>query len=302
MRRLLLCATLLIVCTAPRAAEDTLPPFPRVEVETNWGSFILELDSARAPLSVRNFLQYVREGFYDNTLFHRVVPGFVAQGGGYNAAFEEKPVREPIPNEAGNGLSNLQGTIAMARTNDPHSANAQFFINLIDNPRLDPSAARWGYAVFGQVVEGLDVVAEIGRVETGPGGPFESEVPVETILIQRISVLEPEAAGTASDAEGTVPDAAEGAAARDTPEDAEEASFEDAGEETTFGDAEEVEESDPFEGSDPEDDAGTEAAEGSDPSEGSDAEDDADLAPPERIDPDLEGLEPAPTEESDPDT
>lgn len=168
-----------------------MPPFPQVEVETSAGRFVLELDSARAPLTVGNFLQYVRDGFYDGTIFHRVVAGFVAQGGGYTAELEEKPAREPIGNESGNGLSNLHGTIAMARANDPHSANAQFFINLDNNSRLDPTPARWGYAVFGRVVEGMEVVENIGRAATGPGGQFSAEVPQSTILIEEMRVLPP---------------------------------------------------------------------------------------------------------------
>lgn len=168
-----------------------MPPFPQVGVETNAGRFVLELDSARAPITVRNFLQYVRDGFYDGTIFHRVVAGFVAQGGGFTAELEEKPARDTIVNEAGNGLSNLHGTVAMARANDPHSANAQFFINLDNNTRLDPTPARWGYAVFGRVTEGMDVVETIGSVATGAGGPFSSEVPQTTILIEEMRVLPP---------------------------------------------------------------------------------------------------------------
>lgn len=163
--------------------------FPRVEMQTSAGRIVIELDRARAPLSVANFLQYVRDGFYDGTIFHRVVSGFVAQGGGYTPDFEEKPAREPVVNESGNGLSNRHGTVAMARTNDPHSATAQFFFNLADNTRLDPSPARWGYAVFGRVVEGLGIVDGIGRVPTGAGGSFDSDVPQSAILIESARVV-----------------------------------------------------------------------------------------------------------------
>ncbi|MGH8494848.1 MAG: peptidylprolyl isomerase [Gammaproteobacteria bacterium] len=191
MKPLLTAAMLFLACTLSLAQEEVMPPFPQIEVETSVGRFVLELDSARAPVTVRNFLQYVSDGFYDGTIFHRVVPGFVAQGGGFTPDFEEKPARDTIVNESGNGLSNLRGTVAMARTNDPHSANAQFFINLDNNARLDPSPARWGYAVFGRVIDGLDVAMRIGNVPTGPGGPFDSEVPQTTILIESMRVLPP---------------------------------------------------------------------------------------------------------------
>ena len=133
------------------------------------GSFVIELDTERAPLTVANFLEYVRAGHYNGTIFHRVINNFVAQGGGYDEKYVEKPTRAGIPNESGNGLSNRRGTVGLARTGEPHSGNAQFYINLADNPALDPQASRWGYAVFGRVVEGMNVVDDIGAVATGAG-------------------------------------------------------------------------------------------------------------------------------------
>lgn len=150
------------------------------------GNFVVALDAARAPLSVANFLEYVRAGHYDGTIFHRVVGNFVAQGGGYDEKLVEKPTRPDVPNESGNGMSNRRGTIAMARTGQPHSANAQFYINLADNPTLDPQASRWGYAVFGQVVEGMDVVDAIGAVATGEVGTFDRDAPLKPVVIQKV--------------------------------------------------------------------------------------------------------------------
>lgn len=162
---------------------------PKVVLETTMGRIVLELYPDKAPKTVASFLTYVDDGFYDGTIFHRVIPGFVIQGGGYTADFRQKPTRPPIPNEADNGLSNLRGTIAMARTADPHSATSQFFINLVDNKRLDHTgkgdSQAWGYAVFGRVIEGMDVVDKIAQVRTGPRGPFPSDCPLETVLIRR---------------------------------------------------------------------------------------------------------------------
>ncbi|HHH36043.1 MAG TPA: peptidyl-prolyl cis-trans isomerase [Gammaproteobacteria bacterium] len=165
---------------------------PRVRMETSEGTIVLELDRARAPLTVENFLRYVRDGFYDGTLFHRVIRGFMIQGGGYTTDFRKKPTRPPVRNEADNGLRNLRGTIAMARTSDPHSATAQFFINVVDNGFLDFTArdARgWGYAVFGRVVKGMDVVDRIQQLPTGPGGPFTRDVPRRPVVIRRVTVI-----------------------------------------------------------------------------------------------------------------
>lgn len=162
---------------------------PRVRVETTLGSFVIELDRVRAPLTVEHFLQYVNDGHYPGTIFHRVLGGFIAQAGGYTADFEEKPAERTVFNESGNGLSNMRGTVGMARTNEPHSATSQFYINLADNLDLNPRPTRWGYAVFGTVVEGMDVVDEIGHKPTGSGGPFDRSVPVEPIEIENIVLL-----------------------------------------------------------------------------------------------------------------
>jgi cyclophilin family peptidyl-prolyl cis-trans isomerase len=160
----------------------------RVRVQTSMGSFVIELDSARAPLTTANFLEYVRAGHYNGTIFHRVIGNFVAQGGGYDEKFVEKPTRPDIPNESGNGLSNVRGSVGLARTGAPHSGNAQFYLNLVDNGALDPQPSRWGYAVFGRVVEGMNVVDDIGAVATGTVGPFES-APLKTVVIIRMEEL-----------------------------------------------------------------------------------------------------------------
>ncbi len=157
---------------------------PLVELDTSLGPIVLELDRARAPLTVDNFLRYVDEGFYNNLIFHRVIPGFMIQVGGMNERMQEKPTHAPIQNEASNGLSNARGTIAMARTSDPNSATAQFFINLVDNARsLDPRPGSPGYAVFGKVVSGLNVVDEIAKVPTGSRGPHD-DVPLKPVYIK----------------------------------------------------------------------------------------------------------------------
>ena len=171
------------------AQEEVLSTDPRVNVVTNAGSFVIELDMDRAPLTVENFLAYAREGHYDGTIFHRVIQGFVAQVGGYTGDFQLKPAERTVVNEAGNGLSNLRGTVGLARTSDPHSGNAQFYINLADNLDLNPRPTRWGYTVFGTVVEGMATVDEIGHVPTGANGPFERNVPVQNIVIQRLEVI-----------------------------------------------------------------------------------------------------------------
>lgn len=162
---------------------------PEVRIVTTEGSFVVALDPARAPLTVKNFLAYVRTGFYDGTLFHRVVPGFVIQGGGYTLHYKEKKTRPPIPNESGNGLSNVRGSIAMARDSAPHSATSQFYINLADNTRLDPRPDRWGYAVFGRVVSGMNVVDRIAAVPTGPAGPFAKNAPQVPVVIKKMELI-----------------------------------------------------------------------------------------------------------------
>lgn len=174
----------------PAGAEDAGTRAPKVAFDTTHGKIVLELDAAKAPATVANFLRYVRDGHYDGAIFHRVIPGFMAQGGGFDTEFNQLPTREPVANESKNGLSNARGTIAMARTSDPHSATAQFFINLVDNPRLDGSPERWGYTVFGRVVEGMETVDAIARVPTGPGGPFPTDVPQAPVVIKSATVIE----------------------------------------------------------------------------------------------------------------
>jgi cyclophilin family peptidyl-prolyl cis-trans isomerase len=188
--RPILSALALALVAAPAGADDPGSTAPRVELVTNQGSLVLELDPVKAPITTENFLRYVRDGHYDGLIFHRVIAGFMAQGGGYDTDFAERETREPIRNESRNGLSNERGTIAMARTNDPHSAKAQFFINLVDNYRLDGAAGRWGYTVFGRLTEGLDVLDRIGSLPTGRGGPFPTDVPVRPVVIERARVLE----------------------------------------------------------------------------------------------------------------
>lgn len=177
-------ATLASLGLASVASADN----PKVRIETSAGNFVVQLEPERAPLSVQNFLQYARDGFYEGTIFHRVVSGFVIQGGGYAADLSPKPPRPGIPNESGNGLINRRGTIAMARTAAPHSADAQFYINLTDNLVLDPKPTRWGYAVFGEVIEGMDVVDEIGHQATGTRDQMP-DVPLKPVVIRKVVAL-----------------------------------------------------------------------------------------------------------------
>ena len=161
-----------------------------VKLHTNFGTIVLELDAAKAPETVKNFLAYVEAGHYDNTVFHRVIDGFMIQGGGFEPGMQQKPTNAPIQNEAANGLKNDRYTVAMARTGDPHSATAQFFINVKDNAFLNhtaPSSQGWGYCVFGKVVEGMDVVDKIKGVKTGSKG-FHQDVPADDVLIQKAEV------------------------------------------------------------------------------------------------------------------
>ena len=161
-----------------------------VRLHTNHGVIGIELDAEHAPKTVENFLQYVRSGHYDNTIFHRVINGFMIQGGGFEPGMRQKPTAAPIPNEAANGLRNTKYTLAMARTNDPHSATAQFFINVADNAFLDhtaPSGQGWGYCVFGKVVEGSEVVDKIRTVRTGRSGGH-GDVPEEDVIIERAEI------------------------------------------------------------------------------------------------------------------
>jgi len=162
---------------------------PRVQIVTSLGAFVVELDPQRAPFTVENFLDYVRSGYYPGTIFHRVVHGFVAQGGGFTPDFAEKPTNQAVINESGNGLGNMRGTIGLARTRAPHSGTSQFYLNLADNAALNPRPTRWGYAVFGRVTEGMDVIDEIGQKPTGAGGQFTGDVPIETIVIEHAEIL-----------------------------------------------------------------------------------------------------------------
>ena len=166
-------------------------PQPRVSIATSSGTMVVELDPAVAPITVDNFLVYVNRGFYSNTLFHRVIKGFMVQGGGYDqASYGEKKTNAPVENEGGNGLKNERGTVAMARTNDPHSATAQFFINHASNDFLNAGArGQWGYAVFGKVVEGMDVVDKIANIPTGRLPPFGQDVPTTKIVIKKASIV-----------------------------------------------------------------------------------------------------------------
>lgn len=194
--QLILISLLLCLSLSSRAAAMS---GPEVDIHTTKGDIIVELFPDKAPKTVANFLQYVDSGFYNNTLFHRVIDGFMIQGGGFTPQFKRKATRPPIINEADNGLKNLRGTIAMARTADPQSATAQFFINVVDNPFLDfknKTPRGWGYAVFGKVVKGMDVVDAIKSVPTGPGGPFQRDVPTTPVIILSITRLKPASANT----------------------------------------------------------------------------------------------------------
>ncbi|MFX7882016.1 peptidylprolyl isomerase [Acinetobacter baumannii] len=165
--------------------------FPQVELNTNKGRIVLELNTEKAPKTAANFLEYVRDGFYDGVIFHRVIDGFMIQGGGFDENFKEKATRDAIENEADNGLSNDVGTIAMARTQAPHSASAQFFINVKNNSFLNHTSKTtqgWGYAVFGKVVEGMDVVEAIKGVRTGNRG-YHADVPLENVVIESAKII-----------------------------------------------------------------------------------------------------------------
>ncbi|MBL8481674.1 MAG: peptidyl-prolyl cis-trans isomerase [Rhodocyclaceae bacterium] len=180
-----------VAALALALSSAALAANPQVEINTSMGPIVAELYPDKAPGTVRNFLQYAKDGFYDKTIFHRVINGFMIQGGGFTEDMSEKPTREKIRNEANNGLRNEPGTLAMARTPDPHSAGAQFFINLNDNEFLNFSSQTmqgWGYAVFGKVVKGMEVVQKIGAVPTGTRGYFR-DVPREPVVITSIKLL-----------------------------------------------------------------------------------------------------------------
>jgi len=195
---------------AEKAADPKLAPkpasaaySPQVQVFTSMGNFTIELNAERAPLTVANILAYVDAGHYTNTLIHRAVANFVIQGGGFNTDYTPKPAALKVVNESGNGLSNVRGTVGLARTSDPHGGNAQFFVNLNDKAALDPNATRWGYAVFGRVIDGMDVVDRIGNVATGAHGAIKEETPLKPVVILKIERV----AGTSgsSTSGGSVP-------------------------------------------------------------------------------------------------
>jgi len=190
MNRLLLCLVFAVV-SAVAVAEEAPVGNPAVVLDTSLGSITLELFADAAPASAKNFLGYVERGFYDGTVFHRVIPGFMVQGGGFTDDMVRKPTRDPITNEADNGRVNQRGTLAMARTSDPHSATAQFFINVVDNDFLNHSGKTprgWGYAVFGRVTAGMDVVDAIAAVQTGRANGM-SDVPLEPVIIRKAQLL-----------------------------------------------------------------------------------------------------------------
>jgi len=193
-RSLILAATaalVLLAQPAARAADSPPPKSNLVKITTNVGDIIIELLPDRAPLTVTNFLRYVKEGFYTNTLIHRVVANFVIQGGGHDGtSYQLKPVHDTIFNESGNGLQNKRTMVGLARSDAPHSGNAQIYINLVDNPDLDPIPTRWGYAVFARVVQGMDVVDRIGVTPTGSFGPFKSDAPLKPVIIQKVEVID----------------------------------------------------------------------------------------------------------------
>lgn len=201
-------ATVVILLAQPpaRAADAPAPPTPPApqasqlaKVTTSMGDFVIELLPERAPLTCANFLKYVKEGYYTNTLIHRVVANFVIQGGGHDATtYQLKPVHESIFNESGNGLQNKRSMVGLARGEAPHSGNAQIYINLVDNPDLDPLPTRWGYAVFGRVVQGMDVIDRIGVTATGAFGPFKSDAPLKPVVIQKIELIDASAAAPAA--------------------------------------------------------------------------------------------------------
>ncbi len=176
---------LLLSFSAISQIPDDIPAHPYIKFATTEGDIILELDGRRAPITVANFLRLVDDGYFDGTVFHRVIPNFMIQGGGYTPGLELKEPGDFIVNESGNGLQNMHGTIAMARREDPHTAKAQFFINLKDNKSLNPQPDRWGYTVFGYVIEGMEVADKIANVPTGPGGDLASDVPVVPVVVKK---------------------------------------------------------------------------------------------------------------------
>jgi peptidyl-prolyl cis-trans isomerase B (cyclophilin B) len=181
----------LVVLSVAAGAPGALAADPQVDLKTNHGTIRLELYPAKAPKTVENFLQYVKDGHFNGTIFHRVIDGFMIQGGGFDKSYKQKATRPPIENEAKNGLKNDLGTIAMARTSAPHSASSQFFINGKNNDFLNAASAQdgWGYTVFGKVVSGMDVVMKISKSPTGPGGPFPTDAPREMVVIESATLV-----------------------------------------------------------------------------------------------------------------
>lgn len=188
---LMMASMLTLAQETPPAAPATAQGPQRVRFDTSMGSFVVRLETERAPLTVENFLRYVRAGFYDGMIFHRVVENFVAQGGGVSADYKAKqPLYDSIANESGNGLENRRGTLGMARSEGAHSANCQFYFNLADNHELDPLPSRWGFAVFGEVIEGLDVIERIGHVPTGKVTELLPDAPLKPVVIEKVQLLE----------------------------------------------------------------------------------------------------------------
>ncbi|WP_394388512.1 peptidylprolyl isomerase [Shewanella woodyi] len=183
----------ILLCLSQSALAVDIQPntlYPKVQLDTSMGKIVVELDRTRAPITVDNFLTYVVKGHYDKTLFHRVIAEFVVQGGGLDLKQEERPVDAPIINESGNGLSNSFGTIAMARDQNPHSATSQFYFNVAENQRLDPSSRRWGYAVFGEVIEGEEVLTAMSNVETGHNAKLKwPDFPIKDIILEKATLL-----------------------------------------------------------------------------------------------------------------
>ena len=193
MRNILIYLILFLSTTLSFATEKTMTnTHTKVKLNTTLGDIVIQLEDEKAPVSATNFIAYVKQGFYNGTIFHRVIPGFMAQGGGFDTSFNQKSTNAPIKNEADNGLKNKRGTLAMARTNNPNSATAQFFINYKDNSFLDhtsPTPSGWGYAVFGEVVEGMDVVDSMAKQATGNRG-MHQDVPKTDIVIEKAEIVE----------------------------------------------------------------------------------------------------------------
>ena len=181
----------LVMLSAAAGTSGAMAADPQVDMKTNMGTIRLELYPAKAPKTVENFLQYVKDGHFSGTIFHRVIDGFMIQGGGFDKGYKQKPTRAPIENEAKNGLKNDLGTIAMARTGAPHSASSQFFIIGKNNDFLNSANAQdgWGYTVFGKVVSGMDIVTKISKSPTGSGGPFPTDAPKEMIVIESVTLV-----------------------------------------------------------------------------------------------------------------